>query len=85
MLHLETGTLPVKYIIAMRRLLYHHNIISRNESELICKVYSAQKINPKKGDWINLLKNDFDLIGETIDDKTIKSLKKNKYKILIKD
>ena len=84
MLHLETGTLPVKYIISSRRLLYHHNIISRNESELIHRVYSAQKMNPIKQDWYKLLQNDFDLIGGRIDDAKIKSMKKYKYKKHIK-
>ena len=34
-LHLETGTVPIKFIIASRRLNYLHNILSKPEPELI--------------------------------------------------
>ena len=60
-------------------------MLSKDESELIKRVYLAQKNNPIKNDWINLLKNDFELIGENLDDSTIKLIKKNKYKIFIKE
>ena len=58
-LHLETGTLPIKYIIAMRRIMYHRDIVSRNDSELVKKIYLAQKQKPMKFQWIKLLEKDF--------------------------
>ena len=60
-------------------------MLSKDESELKKRVYLSQKNNPIKNDWINLLKNDFELIGENLDDSTIKLIKKNKYKIFIKE
>ena len=68
MLHLETGTLPVKFVISKRRLMYHHNIVSRDTSELVHRVYSAQKRDPLKQDWYSLLQKDFDLIGGPSED-----------------
>ena len=73
-LHLETGTLPIKYIIAMRRIMYHRDIVSRNDTELVKKIYMAQKENPMKYEWIKLLEKDFELIGETADDSKIERI-----------
>ena len=41
-----------------RRLLFHHHILKRPKTELIRKVYSAQKIKPTKGDFIELVEKD---------------------------
>ena len=38
-LHLETGTIPLRWIIAQRRINYLKHILSRKDSELIKKVY----------------------------------------------
>ena len=55
-LFLETGTLPIKYVWASRRLLYLQTILTRGSEELITKVYLSQKSNPKKGDFFELVK-----------------------------
>ena len=49
MLYLELGQIPKKSVIAVRRILYLHNILKRHESELIRRVYCAMKIKPQKG------------------------------------
>ena len=38
-LYLETGRLPLKYVVMQRRLMYLHDILSKSESDLIRKVY----------------------------------------------
>ena len=50
LLYLETGTVPVEYILASRRLNYFHTIITRNNNELTKQIYTQQKENPVKGD-----------------------------------
>ena len=69
----------------MRRIMYHHNIVKRNESELVHKVYMAQKRKPMKYEWIKMLEKDFELIGEVLEDSKIKSMNKKKYKKYIKE
>ena len=69
----------------MRRIMYHRDIVSRNDTELVKKIYMAQKENPMKYEWIKLLEKDFELIGETADDSKIKLMKKKKYKKIIKE
>ena len=58
-LHLETGTVPLRYIIASRRINYLQNILSKLESELIHRVYEAQKLKTCTGDWIEVVRKDF--------------------------
>ena len=50
MLYLETGILPIKYIIISRRLSFLKHILNQNDHELIAKVNSAQKRKPTKDD-----------------------------------
>ena len=41
-LFLETGTIPIRYILKSRRLSYLHTILSKDSEELIKDVYEAQ-------------------------------------------
>ena len=41
--HLETGTWKLRHILAYRRLMFHHEILSRDEGETIRKIYFKQK------------------------------------------
>ena len=57
--HLETGTLKLRHILMKNRLMYHHHIITREDTETIKKIYNKQKEDPIKGDWVELVKKDF--------------------------
>ena len=47
-------------------------------------VYEAQKLKTTKGDWIDLLKNDFKLIEEDFNEDKFKSMSKYKFKKFVK-
>ena len=83
-LYLETGTKPIRFIIASRRLNYLHNILKKPDHELIKRIYNAQKVKTSKGDWIELVKKDFELIGEQFDEEMVKQMSKNKFKQFVK-
>ena len=86
MLYLETGELEIQNVITVRRLLYWHNILRRQDKELISKVYSAMKETPKKGDWINLVIKDLDSIGVSLESETqVKQMKKTDFKAIVKE
>ena len=57
-LYIETGKLPVKYIIKMRRVMYWWHLVNLSKDELLNKVYKAQKMSPNKGDWVEQLEKD---------------------------
>ena len=47
-LYLETAQIPIRYILACRRILYLQTILQRGTEELIYKVYAAQKMTQPK-------------------------------------
>ena len=67
-LYLETGSLPLRYIVKSRRIMYLHNILKKNENELIRKIYETQKQNPTPGDFSELVRNDITEIGLNMSD-----------------
>ena len=85
MLYLETGVLPIRHVVALRRLCYLKNILNRNDNEIIKQVYEAQRKHPCKGDWVNLIQTDMDNYDLNLSDEVIKDMKDNDYKLIIKE
>ena len=83
-LYLEAGAVPIRFIISSRRLIYLQTILKREDSELTKKIYKAQKNNPSKGDFTELVKADFALIGESPDETAVENSDKHSYKNFIK-
>ena len=76
---LEFGTLMIRHVVMIKILIYHHHIITRDDSEFIKKVYMKQKENPLKGDWVQLIQKDFEFIEEDWNDFHIRSIPKDIY------
>ena len=62
-LYLETGSIPLKWVISQRRLNYLKHILNRDSDELIKKVYLAPKEKPTRGDFVKLVENDLKELG----------------------
>ena len=82
-LYLETGTMPLRFIIACRRLNYLHTILKRNDGELTKKVLLAQKNNPCKGDFIQLVTQDGKNLGVNVEH--IDKISKQGLKRIVKE
>ena len=82
--YLETSAIPLKYLISSCRIMYLKEILSRNDGELIKRVYTADRDNPTKGDFIELVKEDLESIGEPFDENGIYSKYKSLFKQIIK-
>ena len=74
--------------------MYLHNILNKDSDELTYKVYMAQRDNPTKGDFVNLVKADLEDIGVNYDEEYFKChtkdqikqhIKKNILKVAFKD
>ena len=76
-LYLETRSIPIRFIVAS-------TILQRDKNEMIAKIYEAQKIKPSPGDFINLVKNDFDIIGLEMNEQEIRQISKQQFKKIIK-
>ena len=83
-LFLETGCIPIEYIMKMRRLMYLHHILRRPEQELIRKFYKAQKCKKSKGDWVQLVEQNLSELQIELDDIEISQMTKYKFKKMIR-
>ena len=83
-LYSEMGTLPIRIIISTRRLLYWWHLMHVSKSEMIFKVYSAQKLSPVNGDWIQLLENDKKQFQLDITDQELSKISEQKFKNHVK-
>ena len=84
-LYIEAGATPIRFLIASRRLMYHQCILKRDDQELIRRIYCEQKRNPTKGDFIELIKEDFKMINEIQDDTKIQMTGTHAYKMNVKN
>jgi hypothetical protein len=83
-LYLEAGAIPIRFIFSSRRLMFLQTILNRSGDELTRRVYMAQKDDPVKGDFVNLVKSDLEMFDGTIDEKYIQLKSKSSLKEEIK-
>ena len=83
-MYLETSQVPVRYILACRRILYLHGIIQRSDGELVKKVYLAQKADPTDGDFCQLVDGDRDLIDLQLEDNQIATMSPFDFRNMVK-
>ena len=77
--------MPIRFIISSRRLMYQQTILKRHDGELTKRVYMAQSDSPIEGDFVKLVKADWDMIGEVMNEENIKISNKETFKRHIKD
>ena len=84
-LFLETGTIPVKYVIISRRVNFLHYILCEDENSLLSRFFSAQCSDPIKGDWASQVQKDLQFLNMTMSFEEIASYSKKSFKLLVKD
>ena len=60
--------------------MYLWEILNRDESELIHRIYRTQKVSNNTGDWIRLLEADKTELNITLTDSQIQGVSKNSFK-----
>ena len=80
----ESATIPIRIKMSARRLLYWWHILSVDNSELIFRVYSAQKMTPISGDWTLQLEKDKEQFNLNLSDQELISISQEKFKNYIK-
>ena len=83
-IYADTGKFNLRSLIKIRRLMYLWHILSRDESELINRIYRTQNISSNVGDWLNILSADKLELGITVTDKEIQGVSKNVFKNVVK-
>ena len=71
-LYLESGSVPVSFILKGRRIMFFHYLVTRNSNEMLYK-FTA------RNDWTETVKNDFEFFNLDLNIETIKSYKKEKF------
>ena len=83
-LYLETQSLPIRFIMASRRIMFLFNILQKDETEIVRRIYEAQKNDPSPGDFIHLVKSDCERIGLDVSDNQISKMQKHQFRKLVK-
>ena len=65
--------------------MYLCHILSRSESELISRIYRAQKVSSSKSDWLQQVSEDLTFFNIQCDDDEIRAFPKERFKNLLKD
>ena len=65
--------------------MYHHHILTRDNSETIEKIYLKQNENYVKGDWFQLLLKDYDFIERDMNEKKVSEMSKDSYEKIGKE
>ena len=81
---LETGCLPIRYILKGRRLIYYWTLLNKPDNELVKKFFDIQKQFSSNNDWILQIAEDKKDLNIDISDESIKILKKGAIKKYIK-
>ena len=81
--YLETNTMPLRFIIMGRRLLYYWTIVNKPEIELAKQVLKTQQILPVKNDWCNTVLDDLKFLEIDVKEENLIAMKKSKFKSLV--
>ena len=81
--YMETHTTPVRFILMSRRLMYYWNILHMDESELVKRFYSAQKMSSCKNDWVLQIREDLNQCKIEKSEEEIKKMTKYSFKKLV--
>ena len=82
--HLELGTLPIRYVIMTRRLLFLQYILKEKGDSLIHSFLVAQMEDTKKGDWWETVQNDIVEIKLNVSLSEIIKMSEESFKALVK-
>ena len=83
-IYADCGKLNLKALIQVRRLIYLWHVLSRDEDELISRIYAAQTNCNNIGDWVRLKQADKAELGITLTDEEIQGVSKNAFNIFVK-
>ena len=79
-LYWDTAKLNLKSLIQIRRLMYLWQVLNRDESELVSRVYRTQKISNSVGDLVRHVEADKLELGITLTDCEIQGVSQNMFK-----
>ena len=85
LLYLETGTIPLRYIVMGKRLNYLRYLLNEEEDAMVRRFLEAQITSPIKGDWILTVKENLSHLGIDMSFEAISATSKNTFKAIVKE
>ena len=85
MLYLESGAIPIRFIVSMRIMIYLQTLLKRDDKEVTKQILLAKIEHSVKGDFVQLIKDDFEAIGVPINYELFKQLPADVYKQFVKN
>ena len=82
--YLETGSIPIRYILMSRRLNFLWYLVHQKEDSLLHNFFRAQCDDPIKGDWVSQVKEDMKCLSINMSVDDLKLFSKDKFKELVK-
>ena len=80
---LETGKIPIRYIVSKCRLMYLWTILKRSDEQIVRKVYNAQKLKSTNGDWYEIIQSEKIRFKINETDEEISQMSKYKFKRIV--
>ena len=84
-LYLESGSIPVEFILRGRRIMYFHYLVTREKCEMLHKFFKVQWEHPTKYDWTETVKDDFEFFGLDLDIEKIQRYKKVTFSKIVQN
>ena len=81
---IESGKIPIRIIISMRRIMYWWHILHAKQTDMLVKVYNVQKVSHVQGDWIRLLEQDKKMFKINLSDEEVSGMSRYKIKNVVK-
>ena len=83
-LYIESGKLPIRFLVMTRRIMYFWHILQTEDDELIQRFMSAQQIWTGKNDWVAQVKKNLTEIKLNLTDVQIIALSNEEFKRKVK-
>ena len=62
-LYLESGNIPIRFILISRRLNFLHYILNEDDESLLRTFFTAKRESPVRGDWVMMVTEDIKELG----------------------
>ena len=84
LLYLETGTIPIRFILMSRRLNFLWYLLNQDKRSLLSQFFRAQCDSPTRGDWVSSVKKDLEDLELDMDFDQIEACTKEAFKEKVK-
>ena len=84
-LYLESGNIPIRFILMSRRLNFLHYILNEDDDSLLRSFFTAQRESPVRGDWVMTVTEDMKELGIDLTMEEIAGISKLRFKEIIKN